>query len=98
VFHGAVIEKARAVAKERQVSGYIRPTMVRGQRRYLVLTRRNPRTVWSWPATLKTFATLEAARAHARSIRGSGGAFLSRLSNGRYGVAPFAEARKRGWV
>jgi len=63
-----------------------------------VMARYNPRTVWAWPASLKTFPTLPAARAHARAVRGTGGAFLSRLSDGRYGVATLAEARKRGWV
>lgn len=58
----------------------------------------NPRSVWMWPRTLQTFATLAAARAHAQEIRGTRGAFLSHLSDGRYGVTTFADARKRGWL
>lgn len=39
-FHGAFKSKAAAVAKERRVGGFIRPVTVRGQRRYVVMTRR----------------------------------------------------------
>ena len=46
-FHGAFSTKADAARKEHRVSGgYIRPTMIRGHRRFLVLARRtrsNPR-------------------------------------------------------
>ena len=97
-FHGAFGHKADAVRKERQVGGFIRPITVQGHRRFAVMTRRNPRPSFAWPSTLRTFATLPAARAEARRIRGSAGAFIGRLTDGRYGVAPIAEARKRGWV
>lgn len=40
-FHGAYGSKAAAVREERAVGGFIRPTMIRGHRRYMVLTR-NP--------------------------------------------------------
>lgn len=41
-FHGAFKSKAKAVAKERRVGGFIRAITVRGQRRYVVMTRRGP--------------------------------------------------------
>ncbi len=97
-FHGAFASKADAERKERQVGGVIKPIMVMGHRRYAVMTRKNPRPSLAWPSTLRTFTTLPAARAEARRIRGSTGAFIGRLTDGRYGVAPIAEARKRGWV
>lgn len=40
VFHGSFASKADAQAKERQVGGFIRPTMIGGKRRYMVLTRK----------------------------------------------------------
>lgn len=40
-FHGAFGSKAAAVWKERKVHGFIRPTKIKGHRRYMVLTR-NP--------------------------------------------------------
>jgi len=39
-FHGAFGSKAAARRKERSVGGYIRAAMIKGHRRYLVLTRR----------------------------------------------------------
>lgn len=39
-FHGAFKSKERAQQKERQVGGFIREITVRGQRRYVVMTRR----------------------------------------------------------
>jgi hypothetical protein len=42
-FHGAFVKKTDAQRKEKKVGGFIRPTRVRGQRRYLVLTRRKGR-------------------------------------------------------
>lgn len=97
-FHGAFASKADAIRKEHQVGGVIRPILVGGHRRYAVMTRRNPRPSFAWPASLPAFPTLVQARAEARRIRGSHGAFIGRLTDGRYGVAPIAEARKRGWV
>lgn len=38
-FHGAFKRKADAVAKEQAVGGFIREIRVRGQRRYVVMTR-----------------------------------------------------------
>jgi hypothetical protein len=97
-FHGAFRHKADAVVKERQVGGFLRVLTVRGQRRYAVVTR-NPGGSREWPASLHApFPTLERAQAYARAIRGSEGAFLARLSDGRYGVCAFPEARRRGWV
>lgn len=44
VFHGAFGTKAKAQRKERRVAdAYIRPTRIRGHRRYLVLTRKGRR-------------------------------------------------------
>jgi hypothetical protein len=40
VFHGAFKSKAKAKRKERHVGGYIKSAIVRGHRRYLVLTRK----------------------------------------------------------
>lgn len=42
VFHGAFSSKSRAVAKERKLGkgAYVRPTTIKGHRRYMVLTRR----------------------------------------------------------
>ena len=42
MFHGAFATKAAAVAKEREVGGFIRETSIRGQRRYMVLTQAAP--------------------------------------------------------
>jgi hypothetical protein len=41
LFHGAFTAKADAVRKEREVGGFIRPAVVRGSRRFMVLTRRD---------------------------------------------------------
>ena len=41
VFHGAFGSKAAAVKKEREVDGFLRETVVRGDPRWLVLTRKN---------------------------------------------------------
>jgi hypothetical protein len=41
-FHGAFGTKADAVKKERQVGGFIRETKVRGQKRYMVMTKNPP--------------------------------------------------------
>ncbi len=40
-FHGAFTKKADAVAKEREVGGFIREAMVKGQKRYMVM-KKNP--------------------------------------------------------
>ncbi len=40
VFHGSFSSKADARAKEHDVGGFIRPTMIRGHRRFMVLTRK----------------------------------------------------------
>lgn len=40
-FHGAYTTKADAVRKERRVGGFIQPRMIRGRRRYVVMTE-NP--------------------------------------------------------
>jgi hypothetical protein len=43
VFHGAFASKAKARAKERAGAGrYILARLIRGHRRYLVLSRRRP--------------------------------------------------------
>lgn len=39
-FHGAFTSKAKAVKKERQVGGFIRRVKMKGQVRYMVLTRK----------------------------------------------------------
>lgn len=39
-FHGAFKSKAKAKARERSVKGYIEETTVRGQKRYVVISRR----------------------------------------------------------
>jgi hypothetical protein len=41
-FHGAFSDKADAIRKERQVHGFIKPAMVRGARRYVVMTGNRP--------------------------------------------------------
>jgi len=64
VFHGSFAEKRAAVAKEREVDGFIQPTMIRGQRRYTVMTaatrRNSPMTStlgsWATPWTLGLLA------------------------------------------
>lgn len=43
-FHGAFSSKADAKKKERKVHGFIRPTTIKGERRYVVMSeRKNPR-------------------------------------------------------
>jgi hypothetical protein len=37
-FHGAFKSKAEAVAKEKEVDGFIRERIIRGEKRYFVLT------------------------------------------------------------
>lgn len=39
-FHGAYGTKAKAVRKEKRVGGFIRRTRIKGNIRYLVLTRK----------------------------------------------------------
>src|SRR5262245_56307187 len=52
-FHGAFGSKAAAVRKERRVKhAFIRPTNIKGHRRYMVLTR-NPRVIGTIPGTVK---------------------------------------------
>jgi hypothetical protein len=43
VFHGAFGSKAAAVRKERKVGGFVKPTRIKGTRRWLVLTRKGKR-------------------------------------------------------
>ena len=40
LFHGAFATKARAKRKEKAVGGYIEKKKIKGQTRYMVLTRR----------------------------------------------------------
>jgi hypothetical protein len=42
-FHGAFGSKAKAVAKERKVGGFIKRVKVRGDTRYVVMTERRGR-------------------------------------------------------
>jgi hypothetical protein len=39
-FHGAFKSKAEAMAKEKEVGGFIRERVVHGEKRYFVLTER----------------------------------------------------------